>query len=216
MSLLPCWTFETEELTRASVRNPLDFSSSPAHRQKDVSDASEPLNRTLILILLAIRLISARINRIEDCDETFNYWEASHFLQHGYGLQTWEYSPVYAIRSWSYAGLHAVLGVGFELVTLGLLGKVGKFGNREPLVFFVVDTSQLPTDGHFLLYSNSTSLLLGFQRDLPRPQSLGTLWVRSRQPTPRRPGRKRRHGARCTRLLAFFVCHVYYDVCICF
>jgi alpha-1,2-mannosyltransferase len=37
----------------------------------------------------------------------FNYWEPSHYLSHGYGLQTWEYSPVYAIRSWAYAGIHS-------------------------------------------------------------------------------------------------------------
>ncbi len=28
---------------------------------------------------------------------------------HGFGLQTWEYSPVYALRSYAYAGLHAVV-----------------------------------------------------------------------------------------------------------
>lgn len=39
----------------------------------------------------------------------FNYWEPAHYLAHGYGLQTWEYSPVYAIRSWAYVGVHAVL-----------------------------------------------------------------------------------------------------------
>jgi len=39
----------------------------------------------------------------------FNYWEPAHYLTHGYGLQTWEYSPVYAIRSWAYVGLHAIV-----------------------------------------------------------------------------------------------------------
>ena len=29
-------------------------------------------------------------------------------MTHGYGLQTWEYSPVYAIRSWLYALIHAI------------------------------------------------------------------------------------------------------------
>ncbi len=43
---------------------------------------------------------------ISDCDETFNFWEPLHYLHHGYGLQTWEYSPTYAIRSWSYILLH--------------------------------------------------------------------------------------------------------------
>ncbi len=44
-----------------------------------------------------------------DCDETFNYWEPTHYLQHGTGLQTWEYSPIYAIRSWAYISLHTLV-----------------------------------------------------------------------------------------------------------
>jgi alpha-1,2-mannosyltransferase len=39
----------------------------------------------------------------------FNYWEPTHYLNHGYGLQTWEYSPDYAIRSWLYTGIHAII-----------------------------------------------------------------------------------------------------------
>ncbi|XXG99349.1 hypothetical protein Hte_005686 [Hypoxylon texense] len=61
-------------------------------------------------IFLAANAISALFAPIQDCDETFNYWEPTHYLSHGYGLQTWEYSPDYAIRSWSYVGLHAIVG----------------------------------------------------------------------------------------------------------
>lgn len=39
----------------------------------------------------------------------FNYWEPTHFLTDGFGLQTWEYSPEYGIRSWAYVALHAVI-----------------------------------------------------------------------------------------------------------
>ncbi|KAK4536851.1 hypothetical protein CDCA_CDCA10G2876 [Cyanidium caldarium] len=39
---------------------------------------------------------------VTDCDETFNYWEPLHFLLFGSGFQTWEYSPVYALRSYAY------------------------------------------------------------------------------------------------------------------
>lgn len=39
----------------------------------------------------------------------FNYWEPTHYLTNGFGLQTWEYSPVYAIRSWAYVSLHAAI-----------------------------------------------------------------------------------------------------------
>lgn len=42
--------------------------------------------------------------------QVFNYWEPTHYLQYGYGMQTWEYSPIYAIRSWAYIRLHAIVG----------------------------------------------------------------------------------------------------------
>jgi hypothetical protein len=29
------------------------------------------------------------------CTETFNYWEPTHFLMFGYGMQTWEYRSVW-------------------------------------------------------------------------------------------------------------------------
>lgn len=64
------------------------------------------------LFLLA-NSIAAFYSPIQDCDEVFNYWEPTHYLNHGHGLQTWEYSPDYAIRSWAYTGLHAlVIGAG--------------------------------------------------------------------------------------------------------
>lgn len=54
-------------------------------------------------------LLAAYFSPIQDCDEVFNYWEPSHYLLHSYGLQTWEYSPEYAIRSWAYSGLHSLV-----------------------------------------------------------------------------------------------------------
>lgn len=36
----------------------------------------------------------------------FNFWEPLHYLDRGYGFQTWETSPVYAIRSWAYILFH--------------------------------------------------------------------------------------------------------------
>ncbi|KAI1740813.1 glycosyltransferase family 22 protein [Xylaria scruposa] len=65
---------------------------------------------TAFYIFLAANLTAALFAPIQDCDETFNYWEPTHYLSHGYGLQTWEYSPDYAIRSWFYVGLHAIVG----------------------------------------------------------------------------------------------------------
>ncbi|KAF2457653.1 Alg9-like mannosyltransferase family-domain-containing protein [Lineolata rhizophorae] len=60
-------------------------------------------------IFLAARTVSAFYAPIQDCDEVYNYWEPTHYLNHGYGKQTWEYSPQYAIRSWVYSGLHAAI-----------------------------------------------------------------------------------------------------------
>ena len=72
-------------------------------------------------LLLVPRLLAARYSVIGDCDEgnrwsvmadarvVYNYWEPTHYLVHGSGFQTWEYSPVYAIRSWAYVALHAAV-----------------------------------------------------------------------------------------------------------
>ncbi|KAI9809237.1 MAG: hypothetical protein M1825_002528 [Sarcosagium campestre] len=69
-------------------------------------------------------LIAALYAPIQDCDETFNYWEPTHYLGHGFGLQTWEYSPEYAIRSWFYIALHAIVG---------RLGMLLPFTSKVPL-----------------------------------------------------------------------------------
>lgn len=53
-------------------------------------------------------ILAAAYAPIQDCDEVFNYWEPLHYLNHGYGLQTWEYSPQFAIRSWFYIVIHAI------------------------------------------------------------------------------------------------------------
>ena len=60
-------------------------------------------------VLLAAHTLAALAHPIQDCDEVFNYWEPTHYLLHGYGFQTWEYSPDFAIRSWAYTALHALV-----------------------------------------------------------------------------------------------------------
>lgn len=66
-----------------------------------------PLNIAFYLCLIS-HIVAALYAPIQDCDETFNYWEPLHYLNHGYGLQTWEYSPEFSIRSWAYISLHAI------------------------------------------------------------------------------------------------------------
>lgn len=38
--------------------------------------------------------------------KVYNFWEPMHYLDRGYGFQTWEVSPQYAIRSWAFIVLH--------------------------------------------------------------------------------------------------------------
>ncbi|OBT50374.1 hypothetical protein VE04_09573, partial [Pseudogymnoascus sp. 24MN13] len=80
---------------------------------------------TALWVFLLFNLLAALTPPIEDCDETFNYWEPTHYLAHSSGLQTWEYSPVYSIRSWAYVGLHALVGSFRRLLPFPT--KVGEF-----------------------------------------------------------------------------------------
>ncbi|XP_042329994.1 alpha-1,2-mannosyltransferase ALG9 [Sceloporus undulatus] len=66
-----------------------------------------PEGSTAFKCLISARFCAALLSNISDCDETFNYWEPMHYLVYGKGFQTWEYSPVYAIRSYAYLWLHA-------------------------------------------------------------------------------------------------------------
>ncbi|KAI4200360.1 MAG: hypothetical protein LQ350_004008 [Teloschistes chrysophthalmus] len=59
---------------------------------------------------LLVNTLAAAFAPIQDCDEVFNYWEPTHYLNHGWGLQTWEYSPEFSIRSWLYISIHAIIG----------------------------------------------------------------------------------------------------------
>ncbi|KAK6342572.1 mannosyltransferase [Orbilia javanica] len=70
----------------------------------------------VLSIIFSAGLISAAFATIPDCDEVFNYWEPTHYLSYGNGLQTWEYSPVYAIRSWLYVGVHSLITLPFSRV----------------------------------------------------------------------------------------------------
>lgn len=78
------------------------------HNRRPSAYAIQPISA--FYLFFAAGLVAALFAPIQDCDETFNYWEPAHYLSHGYGLQTWEYSPDYAIRSWLYVALHAVVG----------------------------------------------------------------------------------------------------------
>eukprot|EP00899_Mesostigma_viride_P024385 jgi/Mesvir1/5130/Mv15282-RA.1 len=69
----------------------------------------------------------ACFNIIHDCDETFNYWEPLHNVLYGHGLQTWEYSAQYALRSYLYLLLHALPALPAWLLLGGPGGKLAAF-----------------------------------------------------------------------------------------
>ena len=96
---------------------------------KQVQQSAESLPRSSPIlehglgILIAARLLSAWYSMIHDCDEVYNYWEPLHYLMYGYGMQTWEYSAAFALRSWWYILIHGIIGWPVSLV----LDKVGVF-----------------------------------------------------------------------------------------
>ncbi|KAL8597468.1 hypothetical protein ACOMHN_047695 [Nucella lapillus] len=82
-----------------------------AKQRPVIRDPQEPWALTTITafkLLTSARLCAALWSILTDCDEVFNYWEPAHYLLYGHGFQTWEYSPVYAIRSYAYVLLHVL------------------------------------------------------------------------------------------------------------
>jgi len=77
-----------------------------------------------------MRLFSALVSTsfLYDCDETFNYWEPTHFLVYGNGFQTWEYSPAYGLRSYAYILIQAIPAKLLQFI----------FPNNKIFVFFGV------------------------------------------------------------------------------
>ncbi|EKM84086.1 hypothetical protein AGABI1DRAFT_67279 [Agaricus bisporus var. burnettii JB137-S8] len=82
-------------------------------------------------IMLLVRVSSAMFSNIDDCDEVYNFWEPLHLFARGYGFQTWEVAPQYALRSWAYILLHS-----FPVKLVKLL-----LGNDKRPAFFAVRCS---------------------------------------------------------------------------
>ena len=80
--------------------------------------------RRFFALLFLPRAVSAAINLVHDCDETFNFWEPLHYLVYGHGLQTWEHSPVHALRSYLYLSLHYAVAKPVALLAGDARGKL--------------------------------------------------------------------------------------------
>ncbi|KAE8893338.1 Alpha-1,2-mannosyltransferase [Phytophthora fragariae] len=90
-----------------------------------------PSLQTALSLLVLPRAVSALLSPIADCDETFNYWEPLHYLLYRFGFQTWEYSPVYALRSYFYLLLHYVV---VKLTAFG--STLGLLADQKLLLFY--------------------------------------------------------------------------------
>ncbi|KAG9649179.1 glycosyltransferase family 22 protein, partial [Aureobasidium melanogenum] len=102
----------------------------PADLRKPLDAIADPIYLNPLIafyILAAAHALAAVYFPIQDCDEVYNYYEPTHYLTDGYGKQTWEYSPEYAIRSWGYVSLHAIIIGLRRIVPIWSLPKVWKF-----------------------------------------------------------------------------------------
>ncbi|VVC34297.1 GPI mannosyltransferase [Cinara cedri] len=91
-----------KEMKKRKPKKP-DKSYSENYEESWYMQINEPLK-----IILSARFFSVFLLHITDCDETFNYWEPTHFFVFDSGFQTWEYAPPYALRSYLYILFHAV------------------------------------------------------------------------------------------------------------
>ncbi|OLN95759.1 Alpha-1,2-mannosyltransferase alg9 [Colletotrichum chlorophyti] len=124
-----------------------------ARKKPPSAFAVEPI--TAFYCFLAANVVSALFAPIQDCDETFNYYEPTHYLSHGYGLQTWEYSPTYAIRSWllprrvgEFYFIRYVLAISCALCQTILFRAISLTLNARIGLFFVLATIASPGNFH--------------------------------------------------------------------
>lgn len=90
--------------------------------------------RVLFGTFLVANCIAAFYNHIDDTDETYGYWEVLHYLNFGRGMQTWEYSPQFAIRSYTFicgilpfAELYKMVGLSKIEIFYGIRLILGSF-----------------------------------------------------------------------------------------
>lgn len=93
---------EVKKLTRKAKNNVAIKEDVPVSPHPSEIGLTYPRADIAFKILLTARFCAAIWSNISDCDETYNFWEPSHFLLYGKGFQTWEYSPEFSLRSYTY------------------------------------------------------------------------------------------------------------------
>ena len=115
---------------------------------------------------------------MHDCDETFNFWEPLHYLLYGAGLQTWEHSPRYALRSALYLGAHRVVATPFAAI-------LGDADHRRVFVFYatrvVLGLASALVDAH-LCAATRRAAVAGGEADARIARALAALLAFSAGP----------------------------------
>lgn len=150
----------------------------------------------------------------------FNFWEPLHFFHKGYGFQTWEVSPQFAIRSWAYIVLHA------------MPVKVASFlFPTEKVSTFDLYSSLYTHEYHSGLRSSPSASPSPSSQPSAKPSSTAQFWRISMielagicsssycsapecgthlQVGFARPGRIRETDCNCASVFAFVIRHVYH------
>ena len=103
-------TRQSVQTSNASTQDPqaATNSTNPNASRNEPSDWLSLMTEHIFMLIMSVRTLSFLFNLVWDCDEVYNYWEPLHFVLFGNGLQTWEYSPAYSLRSYLYIFLHAL------------------------------------------------------------------------------------------------------------
>lgn len=132
-------TVSTSEARQASLRKNVIWSWLRRYRNEP---GWTPNPMTVYVLLASIRIFAAIVNGIADCDETYNYWEPLHMVLHGSGMQTWEYSPEFGIRSYAFLLPYAgVARLGSALVAFWFGDIFRAYGERL-VQFYAVRIAQ--------------------------------------------------------------------------
>ena len=103
-------------------------------------------SKELLGFFIAVNALAAYLNHLDDTDEVHGYYEPLHFLLFGRGLQTWEYSPAFSLRSYAFLA---------PLYLVGLCLKTLRVVSSEPELF----TSLRMALGLFFAYCETRFVL---------------------------------------------------------
>lgn len=110
------------------------------------------------LLLLSLRFLYILLfdPPILDCDETYNYYEPLHKMLFNYGMQTWEYSDLYKLRTYTflYPSYSVLRGVIYFLPSVS---KSNLFLLNRLFLTFLSTVSEIMLISTLRLFSSNSS-----------------------------------------------------------